>query len=128
MAIPFSILHGPDGDIDLSKGLRFTTSTKQYAAQRLDCTLSFFLGEWFLNKLEGLPYWERIIGATPDLGLLETIYRRAILGSPAIASLPALTLAFDRSTRTLSPTFRAIVKDGETITQADLAKSTVIDI
>lgn len=128
MAIPFSILHGADGDIDLSKGLRFTTSTKQYAAQRLDCTLSFFLGEWFLNKLEGLPYWERIIGATPDLGLLETIYRRAILGSLAIASLPALTLAFDRSTRTLAPTFRAVVKDGETITQADLAKSTVIDI
>jgi len=128
MAIPFSILHGPDGDIDLSKGLRFTTSTKQYAAQRLDCTLSFFLGEWFLNKLEGLPYWERIIGATPDLGLLETIYRRAILGSPAIASLPALALGFNRATRELAPTFKAVCKDGETITQADLAKSTIIDI
>lgn len=128
MAIPFSVLHGPDGDIDLSKGLRFTTSMKQYAAQRLDCTLSFFLGEWFLNKLEGLPYWERVIGATPDLGLLDSIYRRAILGSPGIASLPALTLAFDRPNRTLAPTFRAIVKDGETVTQADLARSTIIEI
>lgn len=127
MAIPFSILHGTDGDIDLSKGLRFTTSMKQYAAQRLDCTLSFFLGEWFLDKRQGIPYFERIIGATPDLGLLETLYRRAILGSPGIASLPALSLAFNRSTRELSPTFRAIVKDGETVTQADLAKSTIIE-
>lgn len=127
--IPFTILNDPStGDIDLSQGLRFTADLATYAVQRLDENLSFFLGEWFLDTREGVPYWERIIGAKPDLGLIDTLYRRAILLTPSVGSVPNLKLAFDRSTRKLAPSFNVILKDGSLITEADLGRKFLVDV
>jgi hypothetical protein len=121
--IPFSFLTDPStGDIDVSQGLRFTPDQRTYVVQRLDENLSYFAGEWFLDLREGVPYWERIIGAKPDLGLIDTLYRRAILATPSVASIEFLRLEFDRATRTLKPSFEATMTDGTTITAADLAR------
>ncbi len=121
--IPFSFLTDPStGDIDVSQGLRFTPDQRTYVVQRLDENLSYFAGEWFLDLREGVPYWERIIGAKPDLGLIDTLYRRAILATPGVASIKFLRLEFDRATRTLKPSFEATMTDGTTITAADLAR------
>ena len=127
--IPFSILNDPiSGDVDLSKGLRFTPDLKTYAVQRLDENLSFFLGEWFLDTREGVPYWQRIIGAKPDLGLIDTLYRRAILLTPAVGSVPNLKLDFARATRTLGVHFNVILKDGSLITDADLGRKLLVEV
>lgn len=124
--IPFSILHNEFGDIDLSQGLRFTTSLEQYTAQRLDENLSFFLGEWFLDRRLGIPYFERVIGQKPDLALLDTLFRRAIKATPGVGNLDNLQTSFDGRSRTAAVRFTVRTKDGELITQADLRKNFVI--
>lgn len=126
--IPFSLLHDPiSGDVDLSKGLRFTADEKTYVAQRLSENLSFFLGEWFLDLREGIPYWDHIIGAKPDLGLIESLYRSAILGTPGVGAITALQIAFDRASRALSVRFTAALKDGTLISEADLTRNFVVN-
>ena len=126
--IPFSILNAADGDIDLSKGgVQFTPDLKTYVVQRLDENLSFFYGEWFLDLRKGIPYFEKIIGAKPDLGLIETLYRRAIFLTPGVGSLPNLRLTFDRPTRKLGVFFTATTKDGTLITQDDLSRKFIVN-
>ena len=127
MPIPFSLLHNEDGDIDMTQGLRFTQDLATYVVQRLGENLGFFLGEWFLDQRLGVPIFQRVIGETPDLALLDTLYRRTMLATPGVASVTALTLDFDNAKRLLSVGFVCVLTDGTIITQADLAKLFVID-
>jgi hypothetical protein len=127
MPIPFSFLHDENGDIDMSQGLRFTPDLQTYVVQRLGENLGFFLGEWFLDLRQGVPYFQRIIGETPDLALLDTLYRRAILGTAGVGSITSLLLSYDNAKRLLSISFECVLTDGTTVTQADLAKLFVID-
>ncbi len=129
MSTPFTLLSdGPSGDLDLSQGLRFTTDLRTYTAQRLHENLSFFLGEWFLDQRLGIPYFEQIIGQKPDLGLIDTLYRRAIRATPGVAAITNLKLAFDRATRALSIRFEAALNDGTAITDADMQRPFIVTL
>lgn len=126
---PFTLLVDPStGDLDVSQGLRFTTSLAQYTAQRLFDNLSFFLNEWFLNLNEGIPYFEQIIGQKPDLALIDTLYRRAILATPGVGSISNLKLDFDRATRALAIRFEAQLTDGTLITEANIGRNFVVTL
>lgn len=127
--IPFTILtQGASGDIDLTQGLRFTPDLATYTAQRLFDNLSFFLNEWFLDLREGIPYFEKIIGAKPDLAIVDTLYRRAILATPGVGSLSNLRLEFDRAARTLSIFFEAQLQDGTLITEQNIGKPFIVTL
>lgn len=127
MALPFTFLHDENGDLDMSQGLRFTPDLMTYVVQRLGENLGFFLGEWFLDQREGIPYFTRIIGEAPDFALLDTLYRRSILSTTGVASITTLLLDYDNAARKLSIAFECVLTDGTTITQADLAKLFLID-
>lgn len=117
--IPFCFKQTPAGDIDRS--FKFTTSLNEYAAIRLRENLSFFLGEWFLDIRQGLPYFRVIIGQRYDAGAIDSMFRRGALLSPGVASVEALVSRFDRRSRVLSiPTFKIRLKDGTLITQDQL--------
>lgn len=121
--IPFSFLTDPStGDLDVSQGLRFTPDLRTYVVQRLDENLSFFAGEWFLDFREGVPYWERVIGAKPDLAIVDTLYRRAILQTTGVGELKKMSLVFDRANRTLKPSFECATTDGGSISEADILR------
>lgn len=126
---PFTVLAlGSSGDIDLSKGLRFTPDLVTYTAQRLFDNLSFFLNEWFLDLREGIPYFEKIIGQKPDLPLLDTLYRRAILATVGVGAITNLQLDFDRATRALAIHFEATLTDGTTITETDIGRPFIVTL
>lgn len=127
--IPTTLLVDPaTGDLDVSQGLRLTTDLQTYVAQRLFDNLSFFLNEWFLNLNEGIPYFERVIGAKPDLALIDTLYRRAILATPGVGSIKNLKLDFDRATRALSVRFEATLIDGTQVSEADTGRPFVVNL
>ncbi len=127
MSVPFTLLSdGPDGDIALP--LRFTPDLRTYTAQRLHENLCFFLGEWFLDQRLGIPYFERIIGQKPDLGLIDTLYRRAISKTPGVAVIKQLRLAFDRATRALSVRFEVTLNDGTALTEADMQRPFIVTL
>jgi hypothetical protein len=116
---PFCFKQNTAGDIDLS--FKFTTSLAEYSAIRLRENLSFFLGEWFLDTRQGLPYFRVIIGQRYDSAAIDSMFRRGALLSPGVASVEQLTSAFNRRSRVLSiPVFKIRLKDGSLITQDQL--------
>jgi hypothetical protein len=131
MTVPITVLNDPaTGDIDLSKGLRFTSSLVEYVSQRLGENLSLFLGEWFLDQRQGIPYFQKIIGsrARPvDLALFESIFRRAILKTAGVASVRNFAIRFDRSTRVLAVYGDAITKNGDAIKLSEIRTPFLLD-
>jgi len=93
-----------DGDLVIYTGLDAT-------AQRLKIKLRFFLGEWFLNESVGIPYWESIFVKNPNLAVVRSIFRKAILSDKAVTSLNQFdfTLSENRAARL---TFKADTTDG----------------
>jgi len=119
--IPFCFLANVDGGLDLSQGLRRTPDLRTYVAQRLRQNLSFFLGEWFLDQRQGIPYFERILGQGFDGPLLDRLFRRAVLRQPGVATVDRIVVKFDGPTRTASfPVFDVTLNDGSKISAADL--------
>lgn len=106
MALPVDFLQTPDGDLDVSKGLRHTPTDDGlviYTQQKLSETFAFFLGECFLNTRLGVPYFEHIYGHAFDRALCTTIYRRAAQKTPGVGSVLAVNVEFRSSDRTLLP-------------------------
>ena len=127
--IPFAILSTSTGDIDLSQGIRFTSTMPQYVGQRLRQNLSFMLGEWFLDQRQGVPWRQRFTGQRFDKGLLESCLRKVALGTAGVASVKRLRTSFDRRTRVVSvPEFIAICNDGSQVTQDDMGLPLIINL
>lgn len=117
--IPFCFKQDLNGDIDLS--FKFTTTLQEYVGLRLQENLSFFLGEWFLDTRQGLPYFKKVIGQRFDPAVLDSVFRKTALLTAGVATVDAMQFSFNRRTRVLSlPVFRVTLKDGSKINQGDL--------
>jgi hypothetical protein len=107
MALPRDILLTSAHDIDMSRGPRLTEDLLTYVTQKLRQRLRFFLGEWFLDRRLGVPYFETIFVSNPDLALLSSLFRQTILQTRGVGSLNSVALRFDRKTRILFVSFQA---------------------
>ena len=81
-----------EGDAAIGQGVRFA--------------FGFFLGEWFLDESQGLPYFTEILVKNPNLVAVREWFRLTIAESPGIASIETLQLVFAPNRR-LSVTFSA---------------------
>jgi hypothetical protein len=77
--------------------------------------LQFFLGEWFLDQRQGIPYFQEILVKNPDRAVIVRLLRRVILSVPVIASVPVVELEYDPKTRKASFYFEALAADGRKI-------------
>ena len=117
MPLPKSFLMTSSGDLSLAKGISLTEDLPTYVRQKILSRLRFFLGEWFLDRRQGVPYWERVFVVSPDISFLTSLYRRIILGTRGVGGLESIALRFDKKTRTLFVSFVArLVESQETIT------------
>jgi hypothetical protein len=117
MSIPKSFLLTSDHDLDKSKGISLTTDLKTYVKQKILQRLRFFLGEWFLDRRQGVPYFEKVFVENPDISFLTSLYRRIILDTRGVGGIESLALSFDRQTRALLVSFTVRLADStETIT------------
>lgn len=105
-------------DLEFSVGrLRFTASAVEAAVQKARVRFDFWLGEWFLDTSQGFPYLERVFVKGGDLPLVESLFRRTLLGVPEIDSVLSLTLDLDRATRELSVDW--VIKVGNEVASSD---------
>lgn len=81
-------------------------------AQDCETRLNHFLGEWFLDRRLGIPYYEKILGQKPRLGVVKSILRKAILSTPGLISIANFILDYDGITRNLSVSFDAESEEG----------------
>lgn len=75
--------------------------------QKVKLRLRFFLGEWFLNTAEGVAWRQNILIKNPNITVVNTLIKKAILGTEGIDGLLSFELITNNSTRTLTINFKA---------------------
>lgn len=112
-----------NGDIVTSGPAQFIDDESAAgSAQNVRTRLALLSGEWFLDILDGTPWFERenrygILGKGGTLAQRESILRRRIALSNGVAGMSYFRLAFDEPTRKMTVTSGIISKSGE---QAEL--------
>ena len=66
----------------------------------------------------GVFSYQVVLRKNPDLSVVRALFRRVILSVDGVLSVPTLTLALDRATRTLSVDFEAVCKSGTIVVTA----------
>jgi hypothetical protein len=89
-------------------------------AQDAATRLAVFLGEWYQNLREGLPWRQTMFEKGTSLTVKRQIIREVIQGTPGVAEVTYLSIEEDPVSRTGTITFEALSDRGFTITQRDL--------
>lgn len=85
------------GDITTS-GQQFITGTEE-VAQTVKTRLRLFLGEYFRDINDGVPWWESILGKDGTLSSKEAIIKNRIIRTPGVIRLVSFSTTFDLPTR-----------------------------
>lgn len=82
-------------------------------AQAVKIRLLFIRGEWFLNNLQGIPYFEQVFIKAPNLSHIASIFRQTIVDTPGVNELLQFNLDFDGNTRVFTLIWAADTDEGE---------------
>lgn len=115
-----------DGTLDVLVN-ETTEDRKRAAAQGIKERLSLHKGEYFLNILEGIPYFTDIIGKGRSLPAIKAIITQAIMSYPGVVSVRLLKTEQDKTARSLTIEFVAQLDSGIEITTDDF-EPVIIDL
>ena len=104
----------PKGDLLLVKGTTAVREGAAYATQRITVDLNVFLGEWFLDKRLGLPYFRDLLIHSPNSDTVRTVFREGIMQTQDIVAVPLLNVVLDTTNRVAYVDFASTYADGTT--------------
>lgn len=103
----------PKGDLRLVGGnLVFLTDGVSYLAQKIAIRFRRFVGEWFLDRREGIPFYRYVLLKNPNLDVVRSLFRRVLLSTPGVVRVGKFELAWDPMSRRLSFDFEAFAQNG----------------
>lgn len=110
-------LLSPDWDIVWRNGPLLKSDTTQplteTVGQRLKIRLLTFYGEWFINTVYGVPYWQRLLGVKQtSKAAADLIFQQQILAEDGVKEIVTFNSTFIN--RIYSLTFSVKVVTGET--------------
>ena len=82
-------------------------------AQNLTIRLRFILGEWYLNILAGIPYYQYIFIKDPNQIQVETFITEEIANTTGVQEITAFSSDFNGINRGFSVNFSCITVDGD---------------
>lgn len=98
----------PAGDIDLGPDRRgVLLRGPEFVRTKLSQRLRFFLGEWFIDRRQGVPYFQDVFVKNPDLDVVRAIFRQVMVSIQEVSSIPMLDLTYDSGARRLAVSFDA---------------------
>jgi len=101
-----------DNDLIIENGKIKMVDKGAETVQHVRSSLLFYAGEWFLDILDGVPYFEEIFVKPVDLANVESILKSVILLSHNVESLTSFELDFNHETRKFSVNFSAVTTYG----------------
>lgn len=103
------------GDLAVQSGRLQEVVGADYVRQKLASRFRFFLGEWFADKREGIPYFRDVLrkGADPDV--IRSVFRSVLRNTPGVVSVKKFDVQLDTRQRRLSFEFEALAADGTII-------------
>lgn len=104
-----------EGDLALDEnGALLWTDGPEQATQEATCRLQFFLGEYFLDTHQGLPYRRDVLIKDPNRDVVRNMFERAILSVPGLIA-PVVGYSLDTATRKLTVPWEARWIDGQPV-------------
>lgn len=102
----------PDGDLDLDGGDFVLIEGSRHVRQTILARFRFFLGEWFLDTREGVPYYRDILIKSPDRSVVRSVFLQVLTGTPGVLDVLSFDLLFDEQERTIRFSFEVQSTDG----------------
>lgn len=75
--------------------------------------IRMFLGEWFLDNTQGIPYWTQILVKNPSQSKINAIFQNVILGTPGVQILTTYSISINAATRVLTVSFTCQTTSGK---------------
>jgi hypothetical protein len=105
------------GDYDFSSGgFKIVKEPVAELVIKLRYLFLFFRGEWFLDKREGVPYFELILVKAPEVRVIKRIFQEIITSTGGdLVESTAVDVIYDPSTRSAIVNFSARLIDGRVL-------------
>jgi hypothetical protein len=110
VVLPGSIIKG-DIDLDEKADMYFTDGPVQ-ARQEIECRFNFWLGEYFLDTRQGIPYRRDVLVKNPNKEAIRSVFARTITSVPGLIE-PRVEYTLDTKTRKLTIEWDAKWIDGQ---------------
>lgn len=111
----------PEGDIALGDDGDFAfVDGSRHVLQTILARFRFFLGEWFLDTREGVPYYRDILIKNPDRSVVRSVFMQVLETTPGVLSVLSFDIVYDERERTIRFSFEVQSTDGVvTVTPGD---------
>ena len=100
-------------DIAVNSGNVRLIDNKERIAQQLRITLWEWLGEWFLDARDGVPYREYILVKNPNMKHIRQVLSENIMKVDGVNRIDELNLKYNPKSRTLIVDFAVDTDDGQ---------------
>lgn len=90
------------GDLDLSTNDLQLVTGIEAIRQELQIRYRFFLGEWFLNTDEGVPYIQDLLKKNPSEARVRALMAEVALDTPGVEQIQNYTADLDAAERRLT--------------------------
>lgn len=111
-----AFLETEDRDFALFEGNLVLVRDARAISQRVENRFRFFLGEWFLDLREGVPYFTQILIKGPDINIVRQIFSRVVTTTPGMGDLLSFDMEYDPTTRTLTYQWVGVTDTGDPVT------------
>jgi hypothetical protein len=91
--------------------LSFVDNIEQIA-QTLNIRMRFFLAEWYLDTLAGIPYYQYIFIKNPNQIQVDSFLQNEISSTVGVTDITSYSSAYDGASREYSVTFSASTISG----------------
>lgn len=119
----------PAGDLQLVGHKLVFASGADAVRQKVATRFQWFKGEWFLDRRQGLPYFQHVFTAHPNKQLIRGLFRNTLLGTPGIGGASKFDIVFDTQRRTVAFDFAAWLSNGvDTLIVSPEDRDFIIDV
>ena len=106
-------------DLVISAGDATLVEGGNWVQQSIKQNLLTMLGEWFLDRTIGLPWFDELLAKGTEPNRIRQLLIREIVGTKGVERLSRLTLDVDASTRRATVDFEAMAQ-GQVITGTEV--------
>lgn len=96
-----SFLETVDHDLALVDGTLVLCKDARAICQHVEARLRLFLGEWFLDQREGVPYFQDVFIKDPNIPLVKSLLSNVVSGTPGVVTITEAAFEFDPDERRL---------------------------
>ena len=112
----FQLINNPidpfDGDLQITNNSITLTTGKEAIRQHLQVRFRFFLGEWFLDESEGVPWFRDILIKHATFSVVNEVLKGVILDTPGVLELVKFDFSYNSTTRNVTLEFQCLTTEG----------------